>query len=156
MKHAKEERRTVCHYDRHRNVWNVDAVFITNSTEHSRSWVANILSAGQEIIRLLWNSIHCRIHKSHHWSLSRTRWIQSIFSILLPQICFNIILPSTHRSPQLSSLFRLWWQKFWCCCMPSGRYDASYWWHVLCKIFSEPLCAADSPSELRKSFCISL
>jgi hypothetical protein len=38
---------------------------LTNSMEHSPSCGANIRSAGQEILLLLWNSrVQCRVHKS--------------------------------------------------------------------------------------------
>jgi hypothetical protein len=68
--------------------------YITNNMEIHLSWENNRRPASQETVRLLLNpKVHCPAQKIM-WTLSRARWIQTLWYYFF-HICFNIILSYT-------------------------------------------------------------
>ena len=74
---------------------------LTYFMEQSPSWEANRFAASQEIPRTLWNpKFHHRIHKCPPSVPILSQLHPVSTPSHFPKIHFNIILPSTSRSPQ--------------------------------------------------------
>jgi hypothetical protein len=107
-------------YYRHKSI-------VTNSMQQDPSCKTDSLSAGQDILCVVWNpKFHCRAYKSPPLGPILNQMIpaHSLFTI-----CLNIILSSTSRSRRWSLSFRFFRLKFYMhfstlapCYMPHPSY----------------------------------
>jgi hypothetical protein len=80
--------------------------YLTNSMEQSSSWEANSRLARQHFSQFSWNAkVHYHSHKSPPLNPVPSRITPvNIHALNSFQVYFNIILPSTFRSPKLPSI----------------------------------------------------